>query len=157
MTDDDNALGGDSDSSSIVDSGHEGDEGLRRSARLRETPMVALASSVTIVHHPPPSGKRRKRKIDDAAEQMSTQDGSVKQESAKDTGQGQTQVAFSEEEPEPERMTYKEYINHDRQQAKLHEQARRQRLRRREINGTDSDEELQLAMALSLSESQAAT
>lgn len=105
----------------------------RRSARLAESPMAALAGSVTIVHHPPPV-KRRKSKVEEL--------------------HSPGRPAASEDEPEPERMTYKEYLTHDRELQRKHQEAKKDRQKLREINGADSDEDLQVALALSLSESQ---
>lgn len=52
------------------------------------------------------------------------------------------------------RMSFREYLQFDREQEKMRNQARLARQKRKFVNGDSSDEELHMALALSLSESQ---
>ena len=96
----------------------------RRSKRLQSSDQVT--SNATLVHHTPQSQPKRK----DLAE------GTVP------TGEAS------------KRMSFREYLQFDREQEKMRNEARLARQKRKFVNGDSSDEDLQLAMALSLSESQ---
>lgn len=52
------------------------------------------------------------------------------------------------------RMSFREYLQFDREQEKMRNHARLARQKRKFVNGDSSDEELHMALALSLSESQ---
>eukprot|EP00931_Biecheleriopsis_adriatica_P026180 TRINITY_DN1594_c0_g1_i2.p1 TRINITY_DN1594_c0_g1~~TRINITY_DN1594_c0_g1_i2.p1 ORF type:complete len:2278 (+),score=582.51 TRINITY_DN1594_c0_g1_i2:35-6835(+) len=102
------------------------EESLRRSQRIRESPGPQGLAAVTLIHHPPTPTSRRQNQSKDVPVETKGN------------------------------MTFREYLEFDRQQDKLREQARLERQKRKLVNGDSSDEELQMAMALSLSESQIA-
>ena len=71
-------------------------------------------------------------------------------ETKAETGPGR-----GKETADSKRMSFREYLEYDREEEKQRTQARQERQQRTLVNGDSSDEEMQLAMALSLSESQA--
>lgn len=142
--------GGDSDDSASSALSAAAAEGLRRSTRLRESPTAHMPACVTLVHHPPPDG-RRKRKSGAALELTEGKEEEDKLLSAEPG----FAPRVDEEEPEPEHMTYREYLSYDKEQERARTEARRRLQQQALVNGgEDSDEEVQFARALSLSESQ---
>ncbi|CAK0893904.1 unnamed protein product [Prorocentrum cordatum] len=101
---------------------------VRRSSRLRETPLEALAAqtsaSVMIQHPPPELGKRRRT-------------GDLSQSSPGSRGE--------------QHMSYREYLSHDREQDRVVDDAKRLLIQTQSFNG-GPDEDLQLAIAMSISE-----
>mmetsp|Transcript_46860 Transcript_46860/g.111518 ORF Transcript_46860/g.111518 Transcript_46860/m.111518 type:complete len:1233 (-) Transcript_46860:145-3843(-) len=116
-------------------------EGRRRSARLRAAsreekdryrPGVDM-----IVHHPPPSTTRPRQRF------LAIGNGSAEEHSQP--------LSIVEDAAPAQHMSYKEYLQYDRQQSRLIEQAREARARAKQVNGSVMDEDLQLALALSMS------
>jgi len=120
----------DEESAASMEAEEEGTKEVRRSQRLRETPAQGLAPGATLVLHPPtPNRRNRKRSAEDGEDRAADESGS--------------------------HMSFRQYLEYDRQQDKLRAAARLERQKRKLVNGESSDEELQMALAISLSESQA--
>lgn len=103
---------------------------VRRSSRLRETPLEALAaqtSATVMIQHPPPETGRRLRRGDPSQ--------------------------LSPESRGEQHMSYREYLSHDREQDRVVDAAKRRRIQQESFNG-GPDEDLQLGIALSISEAQ---
>mmetsp|Transcript_70533 Transcript_70533/g.147701 ORF Transcript_70533/g.147701 Transcript_70533/m.147701 type:complete len:647 (-) Transcript_70533:108-2048(-) len=113
----------------------EDDIPVRRSERLKSSPFAALSGSITIVHQP----KMLKQKPPSTTTIRAGGEEGEKVEPASG-----------------DRMSYREYIEHDRDTQRRVDEAKLARVKTRDINGAESDEELSLALALSLSESQQA-
>jgi len=119
--------------------------GRRRSLRLKEAAEAGALRPRQgvdmIVHHTDWTTRKKRRSM------LALTDGTT----------GGEPLEEDPQESRSEHMTYKEYLQYDREQTALIEKARQARAHAKRINGSVMDEDLQLALALSLSESQPST